>query len=145
MFRNRSVDAHNFAMIPRADIPRSSFRMEKSYKSTFDSGYLIPFYLEEILPGDAFTVSSAAFARMATPLYPIMDNLHLDTFFFFVPNRLIWSNWEKMQGEQANPGDSISYITPQQVSPASGYAPNSLQDYFGLPVSGTPAILAAIS
>jgi len=144
-YRNRSVNVHDFAMIPRASIPRSSFRMEKGYKTTFDAGYLVPFHLQEVLPGDSFSVSAAAFARMATPLYPIMDNLHLDTFWFFVPNRLVWTNWVKFQGEQDNPGDSISYSVPQMVSPATGYALNSLQDYFGLPTVGTPAITAAVS
>jgi len=144
-FRNRSVNAHDFAMIPRAEIPRSSFKMEKSYKTTFDSGYLIPFHLQEVLPGDSIALRATAFARMSTPLYPIMDNLHLDTFWFFVPNRLVWNNWVKFQGEQDNPGDSISFTVPQQVSPATGYALNSLQDYFGLPTVGTPAITAAVS
>lgn len=144
-YRNKSVNAHDFAMIPRASIPRSSFRMEKGYKTTFDAGYLIPFHLQEVLPGDSFSVSAACFARMATPLYPIMDNLHLDTFWFFVPNRLVWTNWVKFQGEQDDPGDSISFTVPQVVSPADGYVVNSLQDYFGLPTVGTPAITAAVS
>lgn len=134
--RNRSVNAHDFAMIPRASIPRSSFRMEKSYKTTFDSGYLVPFHLQEVLPGDTFSVHATVFARMATPLYPVMDNLHLDTFWFFVPNRLVWTNWVKFQGEQDNPGDSISFTVPIQLSPLGGYAVNSLQDYFGLPTVG---------
>lgn len=142
-YRNRSVNVHDFAMIPRASIPRSSFRMERGFKTTFDSGYIVPFHLQEVLPGDAFSVNAALFARMATPLYPIMDNLHLDTFWFFVPNRLVWTNWVKMQGEQDNPADSISYTVPQQPSPAAGYALNSLQDYFGLPTAGTPAIGAS--
>lgn len=144
-YRNRSVNAHDFAMIPRAGIPRSSFKMEKSYKTTFDSGYLVPFHLQEVLPGDSFSLNGAIFARMATPLYPVMDNLHLDTFWFFVPNRLVWNNWVKFQGEQDNPGDSISFTVPAQVSPAAGYALNSLQDYFGLPTVGTPAVTAAVS
>lgn len=144
-YRNKSVNAHDFAMIPRASIPRSSFKMEKDFKTTFDSGYLVPFHCQEVLPGDSFSVSAACFARMATPLYPIMDNLHLDTFWFFVPNRLVWNNWVKFQGEQDNPGDSISFTVPQVVSPAAGYAINSLQDYFGLPTTGTPAVTAAVS
>ena len=139
-YRNRSVNAHDFAMIPRAEIPRSSFKMEKGFKTTFDAGYLIPFHLQEVLPGDSISLTAACFARMATPLYPIMDNLHLDTFWFFVPNRLVWTNWVKFQGEQDNPGDSISFTVPQQSSPAAGYALNSLQDYLGLPTVGTPAI-----
>lgn len=145
MFRNKSVSSHNFAMVPRSDIPRAAFRMQKSHKTTGDAGYLIPLAVEEVLPGDTFSVGLTAFARMATPLYPIMDNLHLDTFAFFVPNRLLWDNWPKFQGEQRNPADSISYLVPQQVSPVAGYAVNSLQDYMGLPVTGTPAITAGVS
>lgn len=144
-YRNRSVNAHDFAMIPRASVPRSSFRMEKGFKTTFDAGYLVPFHLQEVLPGDSFSVSAACFARMATPLYPIMDNLHLDTFWFFVPNRLVWTNWVKFQGEQDDPGDSISYTVPQVSSPSNGYALNTLQDYLGLPTVGTPAITSAVS
>lgn len=136
MFHNRSVDVHRFSMIPRADIPRSSFKVEKGYKSTFDAGYLIPVYLEEVLPGDTFSVSMTAFARLATPLFPIMDNLRMDSFFFFVPNRLVWNNWKKFMGEQDNPGDSISYAIPQIVSPAGGFAVNGIYDYFGLPTVG---------
>ncbi|WNK12741.1 MAG: major capsid protein [Microvirus sp.] len=145
MFRNRSVNVHNFAMTPRADIPRSSFTIQKTHKTTGDAGYLIPIWLDEVLPGDTFNLHMTAFARMATPLYPLMDNLHLDSFFFFVPNRIVWNNWVKFQGEQDNPADSISYVIPQQVSPSTGYAVNSLQDYFGLPVVGTPAITAGVT
>jgi len=86
-----------------------------------------------------------AFARMATPLYPVMDNLHLESFFFFVPNRLIWNNWQKFMGEQNNPGDSISYVVPQQVSPANGYAIGSLQDYMGLPTVGQVTATKTVS
>lgn len=136
MFRNKSVNAHSFAMVPRADIPRSSFVMEKTHKTTFDAGYLIPVMVEEVLPGDSFKVNMTAFARMSTPLFPVMDNLHLDSFFFFVPNRLVWSNWKKFMGEQANPSDSISYAIPQQVSSAGGYTILTLQDYMGLPTQG---------
>lgn len=136
MYRNKSVDVHQFAMIPRADIPRSSFRMESMRKTTFDAGFLVPVIMEEVLPGDTFNLSMTAFARLATPLFPVMDNMWLDSFFFFVPNRLVWSNWEKFMGEQANPADSISFVIPQVVSPANGYAINSLQDYMGLPTVG---------
>lgn len=136
MHKNKSVDVHRFAMVPSAEIPRSSFRMQTAHKTTFDAGYLVPIYVEEILPGDTFRLNMTAFARMATPLFPVMDNLHLDSFFFFVPYRLLWTNWKKFMGEQANPGDSISYTIPQQVTPAGGYAINSLQDYLGLPTVG---------
>jgi len=123
-------------MIPKADIPRSSFDCQSTHKTTFDAGYLVPVYVDEMLPGDTFRLNMTAFARLATPLYPIMDNMHLDSFFFFVPNRLIWSNWQKFMGQQANPSDSISYVVPQQVSPSGGYAIGSLQDYMGLPTAG---------
>ena len=136
MFRNKSVDTHKFSMVPKADIPRSSFDRQSTHKTTFDSGYLVPVYCDEVLPGDTFNFSMTAFARVATPIFPIMDNLHLETFFFFVPNRLVWTNWVKFMGQQDNPADSISYVIPQQVSPAGGYAVSSLQDYFGLPTVG---------
>jgi hypothetical protein len=123
-------------MIPKADIPRSKFDCQSTHKTTFDAGYLVPVYVDEVLPGDTFNLNMTAFARMATPLYPVMDNLHLESFFFFVPNRLIWNNWQKFMGEQNNPGDSISYVVPQQVSPANGYTIGSLQDYMGLPTVG---------
>ena len=126
MFRNRSVDVHQFAMIPKADIPRSRFKAQKTHKTTFDAGYLIPVYVDEVLPGDTFNLKMTAFARLATPLYPIMDNMHLDSFFFFVPNRLVWNNWQKFMGEQDDPGDSISYTIPQIVSPANGFPTGGL-------------------
>lgn len=135
-FKQRSADVHDFAMVPRADIPRSSFRMQKNLKTAFDGGYLVPFFCEEVLPGDTWNLKATVFCRLATPIFPFMDNLHFETFFFFVPNRLVWSNWQKFMGEQINPGDSISYVIPQSVSPAAGYAIGSLQDYFGLPTVG---------
>jgi len=136
MHRNRSVNTNRFAMIPRADIPRSKFDAQKTHKTTFDSGYLIPVYVDEVLPGDTFNLKMTAFARLATPLYPIMDNMIMDSFFFFVPNRLIWNNWQKFMGQQENPTDSISYVVPTQTSPTNGYAVGSLQDYMGLPTVG---------
>jgi hypothetical protein len=136
MHRNKSVDVHQFTMIPKADIPRSSFDCQSTHKTTFDAGYLVPVYVDEMLPGDTFRLNMTAFTRLATPIYPVMDNMYLDSFFFFVPNRLIWDNWQKFMGQQANPNDSISYVVPQQVSPANGYAIGSLQDYMGLPTVG---------
>ena len=137
MHRNKSVNVHQFAMIPRADIPRSKFDSQKSYKTTFDSGYLIPVYVDEVLPGDTINLQMTAFARLATPLFPIMDNMHLDSFFFFVPNRLVWENWQKFMGERyPDPDSSIDYTVPETTSPAGGYAVNSLQDYMGLPTAG---------
>ena len=136
MHRNRSVDPHRFAMIPQADIPRAAFDRQFTHKTTFDAGYLVPVYVDEVLPGDTFNLKMTAFARLSTPIFPVMDNMYLDSFFFFVPNRLIWDNWQKFMGEQVDPGDSTDYLVPQQVSPASGYAIGSLQDYMGLPTVG---------
>jgi len=140
MFRNRTADTHQFAMIPRADIPRSSFNIQRTYKTAFDSGFLIPIYCDEVLPGDSINLNVTAFARLATPLFPLMDNMHFDTFFFFVPNRLIWSNWQRFMGERdPNPDSSIDYTVPICESPTNGYAVNSLQDYMGLPTVGQVA------
>nr|QRQ90102.1 MAG: major capsid protein [Microviridae sp.] len=136
MHKNRSVDPHRFAMIPHADIPRAAFDRQFAHKTTFDAGYLVPVYCDEVLPGDTFNLKMTAFARLSTPIFPVMDNMYLDSFFFFVPNRLIWSNWQKFMGQQDNPGDSISYVVPQQVSPTGGYAVGSLQDHMGLPTVG---------
>lgn len=136
MHRNKSVSSHSFAMVPKAEIPRSSFDTQYAHKTTFDGGYLVPIYCDEVLPGDMHNVKATMFARLATPLFPVMDNLHLDTFFFFVPNRLVWTNWVKFMGEQDNPGDSISYVIPTITSTAGGYAVGSLFDHFGLPTAG---------
>ncbi|WNK14873.1 MAG: major capsid protein [Microvirus sp.] len=145
MHRNQSVDVHKFAMVPKADIPRSSFQIQHTHKTTFDAGFIVPVYVDEVLPGDSFNLRMTAFARLSTPLFPVMDNLYLDSFFFFVPNRLLWSNWQKFMGEQDNPGDSISYVIPQQVSPVGGYAVGSLQDHMGLPTVGQVGGAATIS
>ena len=115
--KNKSVDVHKFSMTPRADIPRSQFAIQTAHKTTFDAGYLVPIYVDEVLPGDTMKLNMTAFARLATPIFPVMDNMFLDTFFFFVPNRLVWNNWQKFMGEQENPGDSIDYTIPQTTSP----------------------------
>lgn len=133
MYKQRSVDPHNFAMIPRADIPRSVFKMDYNHKTTFSAGDLVPIYLQEVLPGDSFNVRLTAFCRLATPIYPIMDNIHLESFFFFVPMRLVWANARKFWGEQDSPADSIAFTVPQIVSPAGGFARFGIYDYMGLP------------
>lgn len=135
-FNARSVNIHQFSMTPRADIPRSRFKIESAHKTTFDAGYLVPIYVDEILPGDTFSIDMTAFCRMSTPLFPIMDNLYLDTQWFFVPNRLVWDNWQKFQGERIDPGDSIDYLVPQVVSPVGGYSQGTIYDYLGLPTNG---------
>lgn len=122
---------HEFSRVPQADIQRSTFNRVHGLKTTFDSGHLIPIYVDEVLPGDTFQMSATGFGRLATPIYPIMDNLYLETFFFFVPNRIIWDNWEKFNGAQDDPGDSTDYLVPQIQGVT--VAENSLYDYMGLP------------
>jgi len=130
----RSVMKHTFSQVPKADIPRSTFDRSHGYKTTFDAGYLVPFLLDEALPGDTFSCRVSALARLATPIVPLMDNMYLDTQFFSVPIRLVWDNWQKFNGEQKNPGDSTDFTIPQIVSPVGGFTAGSLEDYFGLPV-----------
>jgi len=130
----RSVMTHNFARVPQANIPRSRFDRSCGHKTTFDAGYLVPVFIDEALPGDTFNAKLTAFGRLATPLHPYMDNLFIDTHFFFVPNRLIWDNWERFNGAQDDPGDSTDFLIPQMAAPAStGYANGSLSDYMGIP------------
>lgn len=130
----KSVMSHSFAQVPSVAIPRSSFDRSHGYKTTFDAGYLVPILVDEVLPGDTFSVNMTGFARLATPIFPIMDNMRMDTQFFFVPLRLIWDNFQRMMGEQDNPDDTIDYLVPTMTSTAStGYANESLHDYFGIP------------
>lgn len=130
----KSVMAHSFSQAPSADIPRSSFNRSHGYKTTFDAGYLIPIFTDEALPGDTFTMNPTVFARLNTPIYPIMDNMFLDIHFFSVPVRQLWTNFRKFCGEQVDPGDSISYTIPVSTATATtGYANQTLQDYLGLP------------
>lgn len=137
-----SVMSHNFSKSPQANIQRSTFDRSHGNKTTFDAGYLVPIFLDEALPGDTFKLNMTAFARLATPLFPFMDNVVLDSFFFAVPNRLVWENWQKFNGEQTDPGDSTDFTIPQMVE-ATGYAEQSLSDYFGIPIN-TPISTSAL-
>lgn len=129
-----SVMQHSFGFVPRADIPRSSFDRSHGHKTAFDSGYLVPIFVDEALPGDTFSLQATMFARLSTPIVPIMDNMFLETFFFAVPIRLLWDNWRKFNGEQKNPTDSTDYLVPQVTAPASGgWTVGSLSDYMGIP------------
>lgn len=134
----KSVMKHLFSQIPRAQISRSVFDRSHGWKSTFDSGYLVPFLVDEVLPGDSFKVKFNFLARLSTPVVPTMDNLFLDTFYFFVPYRLLWKHWEQFNGQQDYPGASTDYLVPQTSAPAEGGFPvGSLEDYFGLPTGVT--------
>lgn len=129
----KSVMTHSFSQVPKAEIPRSSFDRSSGHKTTIDSGYLYPIFVDEALPGDTFSLNMSAFARLATPLHPFMDNVFMNTFFFFVPLRLVWDNFQKFMGEQANPGDSIDYLIPQTFLGGGSWAEGSIADYFGIP------------
>ncbi|QXP08614.1 MAG: major capsid protein [Arizlama microvirus] len=133
MSKMPSVMSHDFSRVPRADIPRSSFDRSHGLKTTFDSGNLVPIFCDEVMPGDTFNLNMTGFARLATPLHPFMDNVFMNTFFFFVPYRLVWDNFQKFMGEQDNPGDSTDYLMPQINLAATGFAEQSLADYFGVP------------
>lgn len=140
MARLPSVMSHDFSRVPRAEIPRSSFDRSHGLKTAFDAGYLIPVFVDEALPGDTFNLNMTGFARLATPLHPFMDNVFINSFFFAVPLRLLFNNFQRMMGEQDNPGDSTDFTTPQMVSTAvTGYTENSIFDYFGLP-TGVPGL-----
>lgn len=131
---NTRASAHNFSQVPKVSIPRSSFDRSHQVKTTFDAGYLVPVFADEVLPGDTMSLSMTSFSRLTTPVFPIMDNLHLDYFFFFVPNRLLWTNWQRFMGEQDNPDDSTDYVIPTMTSTAvTGYSNQSLHDYLGIP------------
>jgi len=134
--RNPSVIATQarFAQIPPPELQRSAFDRSFGVKTTLAEGMVVPIFADEVLPGDTAAVTPTLFCRMATLMTPLMDNLFADVFFFFVPNRLLWDNWQKFCGEQVDPGDSTDYLIPTMEAPAvTGYAENSLSDYLGLP------------
>ena len=140
------VRGHRFSDVPAVYMKRTKFDRSHVYKTTLNSGKLIPVFVDEILPGDTARMSVNYFARLATPIKPIMDNIYLDWFFFFVPNRLVWEHWQNFCFEQEDPDDSIDYVIPTVT--ANGNSDNayvgSLWDYFGLPVN-TSGSLSGIS
>lgn len=129
----RKGNSHLFSRIPRADIQRSVFDRSHTYKTTFSSGYLVPVLFDEVLPGDSFKLDMSFIARLATPIAPIMDSLYLDTFFFFVPMRLLWKHSEQFFGQQDYPGATTDYLVPQTSAPSGGWPVGSFEDYIGLP------------
>lgn len=131
---------NRFSQIPNSPIQRSVFDRSHDYKTTMDAGYLIPFFVDEVLPGDTFKLRVNAFVRMNTLVAPFMDNVFMDTFFFFVPTRLVWDNWQRFCGEQKNPGDSTDFLIPS-LSGTNTFTNGSIFDYMGLPtgVSLNPA------
>lgn len=123
---------HSFATVPRAEIPRSQYDRSCGTKTTFDGGMLIPIFVDDALPGDTFAMKTTIFCRFATMWSPIMDNVYVDVFWFAVPLRLLWANWEKFNGAQTDPGDSTDFLMPTMDAPAAGWTYPSLGDYFGI-------------
>lgn len=125
---------HRFAEVSAGEIQRSKFARPSGLKTTLDAGFLVPVFVDEALPGDVFNMKPTMFGRLATPIHPVMDNLFMDTFWFAVPVRLLWENWEKFNGAQTDPADSTDFLVPQMISDdPGGFAEGSLADYFGMP------------
>lgn len=142
---NRNTQAH-FSETPTIDISRSKFDRSFTHKTTFNTGDLIPFFCTDVLPGDTMKMNTAHVVRMMTPITPVMDNANLDTYFFFVPNRLIWEHWQEFMGENKTAPwtQTTPYSEPQVVAPAStGWTKGSLADYFGYP-TGIPGYKASV-
>jgi hypothetical protein len=134
MSRNANT---RFALNPtNLDISRSKFNRNHSLKTSFNVGDVVPFYVDEVLPGDTFQLKTSLVARMQTLITPMMDNIYLDTYFFFVPNRLTWNHWKEFNGENTQSAwyPSVEYSVPQLTAPAtSGWSIGTLADYFGIP------------
>lgn len=136
MTLSRNQNSH-FAKNPQVDVSRSTFTRDSSVKTTFNVGDIVPFYVDEVLPGDTFDVETSKLVRMQTLVAPIMDNIYLDTYYFFVPNRIIWDKWEKFLGDNpegywlntTDVPDSVPFLTP----PTGGWKVGSLADYMGIP------------
>jgi hypothetical protein len=128
-----STITKDFSRAPKANIQRSVFNRSHGLKTTIDANYLYPIYFDNVMPGDTFTMNAHGFGRLSTPIHPFIDNLKLQSYFFFVPYRLLWTNWQRFMGERdPNPDSSIDYLVPQiqNHTVASG----DLYDYFNVPV-----------
>ncbi len=138
----KSVMGHSFSKVPRAEIPRSSFDRSHGFKTAFDAGYLVPILVDEALPGDTFNLSMTSFARLATPIFPIMDNMSMDFFFFAIPNRLLWENWERFCGARDDPADDIDFTIPAlgAVTATTG----DIFDYMGIPIGNALSGVSAL-
>lgn len=132
---NRNTESH-FSLSPHVDVSRSRFDRSASLKTSFNAGDVVPFFLDEVLPGDTFSVDTSKVVRMQTLLTPMMDNVYLDTYYFFVPNRLVWDHWKEFCGENTESAwiPQTEYTMPQITSPADqGWSVGTLADYFGIP------------
>lgn len=131
---NRNSE-YNFAENPQVGVSRSRFQRNNDNKTTFNTGDLIPIYLDEVLPGDTHQIDVACVMRMATPIFPVMDNAYCDFYFFFVPNRLLWEHWKEFMGENKQTAwtPKTEYSVPQVTAPKGGWEEGTLADYLGLP------------
>lgn len=136
---SRNTESH-FATLPRVDISRSTFDRSASLKTSFNVGQIVPFFIDEVLPGDTFDIKTSKVVRMPSLITPIMDNIYLDTYYFFVPNRLVWSHWKEFNGENTESAwiPKTEYEVPQLTAPDGGWDVGTIADYFGIPtgVSG---------
>jgi len=140
-----NVNQKSFATLPSAAIPRSVFNRSYNVKTGVFAGWLYPIFVDEALPGDTINLKPIIYGRMQTAIFPVMDNIYADIHFWAVPNRLVWNNWQKMQGEQDNPGDSTDFLVPQLVSATGGFLRQELQDYMGVPPMATPGTTTSMS
>lgn len=141
---NRNAQ-HSFSQVPAVHTSRSMFNRSMAVKDTFDFDYLIPVFCDEVIPGDTMNMNVKTFARLATQQKPLLDNMYVDYFFFFVPNRLLWSNWEKFCGAQDNPGDSTDYTVPTiTINTGSGFVVGDIYDKFGLPTGVDDITISAL-
>ncbi|ALS03442.1 VP1 [Gokushovirus WZ-2015a] len=131
---NRNVESH-FSTLPKVDISRSRFDRSCSHKTSFNAGDLIPFYIDEVLPGDTFNVKTSKVVRMQSLITPVMDNVYLDTYYFYVPNRLVWQHWRELNGEntQSDWVSPVEYEVPQITAPVGGWSSGTIADYLGIP------------
>ena len=131
---NRNVESH-FSQLPKADIQRSRFDRSSSVKTTFNVGDVVPFYVDEVLPGDTFDIKTSKVIRMQSLVTPVMDNIYLDTYFFFVPNRLTWEHWQQFNGENTESAwlPTVEYQVPQLTAPSGGWSIGTIADYMGIP------------
>ena len=131
---NRNVESH-FSQLPNVSIGRSRFDRSASVKTSFNVGRLVPFYVDEVLPGDTFKVKTSKVVRMQPLVAPIMDNVYLDTYYFFVPNRLVWNHWRELMGENTESAwiPETEYNVPQVTAPTGGWSIGTIADYMGIP------------
>jgi len=140
----KRADQYSFAKTPSTNMQRSSFNRSHGHKTTFDAGKIIPIYCDEVLPGDTLNIRTSGFARLSTPLHPVMDNMTMETFYFYVPLRILWENFTKMMGVQDTPNASTDYLIPQLKCPSGGWPEDSFEDYIGVPTKVDNADYSAL-